>query len=190
MIYRDADWSDGACLHRIDRRTRSGLGVFCGACGRELYSGDAAGMVREFHEAFGQPVLEKPTVPAKARCVLRGALTLEEQLELLVGLGDDHDEPIKRTVASVVKRLLTSEQDVDIVKVADALGDLLYVVHGTAHEFGIDLRPVVAEIHRANMAKLGPDGKPIYDENGKVTKPPGWTPPDIEGVLRAQGWEP
>lgn len=151
--------------------------------------GNVQELVREFHEAFGQPIVDKPTVPSKERCVLRAALTLEEQLELLVGLGDDHDEPIKKTVAHVCRRLLTSEQGPDIVQVADAIGDALYVLYGTAIEFGIDMGPVVKEIHAANLRKLGPDGKPLYDENGKVKKPEGWVGPDIAGVLKAQGWD-
>lgn len=132
--------------------------------------------VREFHEAFGQPVLDKPQSPGVRRAELRMRLIDEEAQELHAALFGNGGLP--------------SSFEPNIPEVADALGDLLYVVMGTALEFGIDMGPVLAEIHRSNMAKLGPDGKPILDANGKVAKPQGWTPPDIAGVLRRQGWEP
>lgn len=75
----------------------------------------------------------------------------------------------------------------DIVEVADALGDLLYVVFGTAIEFGIDMEPVNDEIHVSNMSKLGAGGKPIYAANGKVLKGPNYFPPNIRKVLEEQG---
>ncbi len=132
--------------------------------------------VREFHEAFGQPVLHEPLIPPSNRIALRHRLMTEELREWVDAVNSG--QGIANTLS----------QDVNMVEVADALGDLLYVVMGTALEFGLNMGPILAEIHRSNMAKLGPDGKPVYDEHGKVTKPPGWTPPDIEGVLRRQGW--
>lgn len=71
----------------------------------------------------------------------------------------------------------------DIVGVADALGDIIYIAIGTALEYGIDLAAVWNEIQRANMSKLGADGKPIFREDGKVLKGPNYTPPDIRKVL-------
>lgn len=134
------------------------------------------GLVRDFHDKFGVPVLHEPAVPVPERIALRQRLIREEYDELLTAMG--------------VNQYGAQVQDANLPDVADAIGDLLYVVMGTALEFGIDMGPVIEEIHRSNMAKLGPDGKPIVDEHGKVRKPPGWAPPDIAAVLRRQGWEP
>ena len=69
------------------------------------------------------------------------------------------------------------------VEAADALADLVYVVYGMALETGIDLAAVLAEVQRSNMSKLGPDGRPVYREDGKVLKGPGYVPPDVAGAL-------
>ncbi len=74
----------------------------------------------------------------------------------------------------------------DMVAVADALGDIAYVVYGSAVTFGIDLDAVVAEIHSSNMSKLGDDGRPVHDAGGKVMKPATYRPPDLERVLAEQ----
>lgn len=116
--------------------------------------------VREFHDAFGVPVLPRAQLPAASRRELRIRILREEFEEYNHGeLGDD------------------------IVEIADALGDMAYIIAGTALEYGIPLDRVLDEIHRANMAKLGPDGKPILRDDGKVIKPKGWQPPDIERAL-------
>jgi predicted HAD superfamily Cof-like phosphohydrolase len=73
----------------------------------------------------------------------------------------------------------------DLVEVADAVADLLYVVYGAAVTFGIPIDEVFAEVHRSNMTKLGTDGTPIYREDGKVLKGPSYEPPDVLGVLAA-----
>jgi predicted HAD superfamily Cof-like phosphohydrolase len=116
--------------------------------------------VKEFHIAFGQRVGEKPELPNEEERVLRQKLLKEEFYEYLDG--EDKD---------------------NIVDIADALADIIYIACGTAVSYGIPLDKVFAEVHRSNMAKLV-DGKPIYREDGKVMKPAGWTPPDIEGVLK------
>lgn len=120
-------------------------------------------MVREFHKAFHLPHRSAPV----------GAPFEERIHELRTEL---HREEFKELVEAIESH--------DIVAVADALADLTYVLYGTALELGIDLDMVLAEVHRSNMAKLGPDGEPIYREDGKVLKPKGWQPPDIAGVLR------
>lgn len=109
---------------------------------------------------YGLPVLESPTLIPTERFRLRLEL-IEEEL----------DEFVEAAVAE------------DIVEIADALGDLLYVVVGAALEYGIPLDAVVDEIHRSNMSKLDENGRPIYREDGKVLKGPNFTPPDIKGVL-------
>lgn len=73
----------------------------------------------------------------------------------------------------------------DIVAIADALGDIEYVLCGTASAYGISLNAIVAEIHRSNMTKVGKDGKVSYREDGKVSKGPDYQPPDIEAVLES-----
>ena len=67
----------------------------------------------------------------------------------------------------------------DIKEVADALTDILYVTYGAGHSFGIDLDKCFDEVQRSNMSKLGDDGKPIYNENGKVLKGPNYFKPDL-----------
>lgn len=71
----------------------------------------------------------------------------------------------------------------DVAGIADGLVDIVYVAIGMAHRLGLPFEDVWDEVHRANMAKF-PDGQVFKNENGKITKPPGWKPPDIEGVLR------
>jgi predicted HAD superfamily Cof-like phosphohydrolase len=116
--------------------------------------------VKDFHIAFGQRVGEKPELPDDlAERDLRYKL-LKEEFE-------EYEK---------------AESENDIVEIADALADLIYIACGTAVSYGIPLDKVFAEVHRSNMAKLV-DGKPIYREDGKVMKPAGWTPPDIKGVL-------
>jgi predicted HAD superfamily Cof-like phosphohydrolase len=115
--------------------------------------------VKDFHQAFGQRIGEKPEFPDREERVLRRKLITEEFNELT-----------------------DAEYANDIVEVADALADIIYIACGTAVSYGIPLDDVFAEVHRSNMAKLV-DGKVIRREDGKVQKPEGWTAPDIKGVL-------
>jgi len=75
----------------------------------------------------------------------------------------------------------------NIVGVADAIADLLYVVYGAALTFGIPVREVFAEVHRSNMTKLGDDGLPLYREDGKVLKGSNFSPPKLHPILIAAG---
>ncbi len=79
----------------------------------------------------------------------------------------------------------------DLVEIADALTDLLYVLLGTMISHGLQevAEDLFAEVHRSNMTKLGPDGQVVYREDGKVLKPPTFEPPDLRRVLRAHGVE-
>ena len=72
----------------------------------------------------------------------------------------------------------------DLIEVADALTDLLYVTYGTGHAFGIDLDKCFNEVQNSNMSKLGDDGKPIYNEKGKVLKGPNYFKPDLKKFLK------
>mgnify|MGYP000311711871 CR=1 FL=1 len=71
----------------------------------------------------------------------------------------------------------------DLVEVADALADLLYVVYGAGAAFGINLDACFHEVHSSNMSKLGEDGKPIYREDGKVMKGPNFREPALRDIL-------
>lgn len=119
-----------------------------------------AAMVRQFHATFRADVATEPSLGTPALRGLRLGLIREEVDELADALDGD-----------------------DLVAVADALGDIAYVVYGAAQAFGIDLDAVVAEIHRSNMTKLGPDGTPIHREDGKVLKGPDYEPPNLRPIL-------
>ena len=116
--------------------------------------------VKNFMEIYGQEVKTKPSFPNEKIVQLRYDLIKEELDELSVAI-----------------------KDKDIVEVADALTDLLYVVYGSGHAFGIDLDKCFAEVQRSNMSKLGEDGKPIYNEKGKVMKGPNYTKPNLKQFL-------
>lgn len=119
-------------------------------------------LVREFHENFGVGVSPVPTIPTDKVRNLRLDLIQEEFLEL--------------------RRAAYKS---DLVNIADALGDLLYVVYGTALAYGIDMEPVLEEIHRSNMTKTGGGTR----DDGKVLKGPDFKLPDLVTVLQAQGAE-
>lgn len=120
-----------------------------------------SGQVGEFHRAFGLPVQDLPTEPVgAAQVALRQALIAEE-----------------------VGELADAAAAGDLVGVADALADIVYVAYGTAHVYGIDLDAVLDEVHASNMTKLGADGRPVHRADGKVLKGPGYRAPDIAAVL-------
>ena len=119
-------------------------------------------LVGDFMEAFGQKVELEPTWP--------DFNTRELRLELI---SEELDE------------LSDAVADRDMVQIADALTDLLYVVYGAGHAFGIDLDECFQEVHSSNMSKLGPNGKPIHREDGKVMKGSGYFEPDLESILGA-----
>lgn len=154
-------------------------------------TGDVHRQVRQFHEVFNQPVLDTPTVPSDERVKMRLKLIAEEFVELLEatmgtgfmysGFAQGDDDYVAETLEHYID---DAEVRVDLVKTADALGDLLYVVHGMCLELGLPIGKVVDEIHRSNLSKLGPDGKPVYRDDGKVTKGPNYVPPNIESILK------
>lgn len=120
-------------------------------------------MVKEFHEAYNCPVYTQPIIPDMERVNLRMKLMREE---------------LNESCFSMLEQ--------DIVGIVDGLCDLLYVVYGTAHEFGLGqlLKEAFREVHRSNMSKLGEDGKPIYREDGKVLKGPNFTPPNLITIIQ------
>jgi predicted HAD superfamily Cof-like phosphohydrolase len=82
-----------------------------------------------------------------------------------------------------LKELRQALDERNLIEVADALTDLLYVVYGAGHSFGVNLDKCFEEVHNSNMSKLDEDGEPIYREDGKVLKGPNYWAPDLKRVL-------
>ena len=113
--------------------------------------------VKTFMETFGQMVRTKPQFPDKETMQLRYDLIKEELNEL--------------------EQAMKSK---DLKEIADALTDILYVTYGAGFAYGIDLDKCFKEVQRANMSKLGKDGKPIYNDKGKVMKGPNYSAPNLK----------
>ncbi|MFJ5612899.1 MazG nucleotide pyrophosphohydrolase domain-containing protein [Streptomyces sp. NPDC093221] len=126
-----------------------------------------ADLVRAFHRAFGLDVRDTPTEVSPALAAHRGELLAEEATE-------------------VAEVSVTGPLD----HLAHELADVVYIAYGTALVHGIDLDAVIAEIHRSNMTKLGPDGQVSRRADGKVLKGEHYEAPDVSAVLRRQGWAP
>jgi predicted HAD superfamily Cof-like phosphohydrolase len=127
--------------------------------------------VETFHLATDTPVVLKPKVPDPGRRWLRASLIREEVVEELLPYLEIDDEP-------------ADEAEV-LAHIGDAIADSIYVLIGTALEFGIPLPKIWDAVQAANMAKVDPTtGKVRKREDGKVLKPEGWTPPDIEGIIK------
>lgn len=146
--------------------------------------------VRRFHLAVDQAIEPVPTSdPGEGVVRLRAALVAEEFVEFLEALF--LPRTLRQRYAMWCIRFLLKEIvregriRVNLPKLADAIEDLKYVLLGTDLAFGIDGAPLWEAVHRANMAKA--DG-PV-SPTGKRLKPPGWKPPDIERLLREQGWD-
>ena len=116
--------------------------------------------VKQFMQTFGQEVKTKSSFSDEKTNQLRLDLISEELEEL--------------------KNAMESK---DLLEVADALTDILYVTYGAGHAFGINLDKCFEEVQNSNMSKLGADGNPIYREDGKVLKGPNYFKPNIKGIL-------
>ena len=112
--------------------------------------------VKKFMQTFGQEIKEKASFPNDKITSLRYDLIKEELDEL--------------------KEAMDKK---DLKEVADALTDILYVTYGAGHAFGINLDKCFEEVQNSNMSKLGSDGKPIYNDKGKVMKGPDYFKPDL-----------
>ena len=112
--------------------------------------------VKKFMQTFGQEVNTSPSFPTEKIVKLRYELIKEELSEL--------NEAIK---------------DKNLEEIADALTDILYVTYGAGHAFGINLDKCFQEVQNSNMSKLGEDGKPVYNDRGKVMKGPNYFKPDL-----------
>ena len=113
--------------------------------------------VKIFMETYGQEVKKTPSFPDDKIIQLRIDLIKEELKEFQEAISDKN-----------------------LLEIADALTDILYVTYGAGHSFGIDLDKCFAEVQRSNMSKLGKDGKPIYNEHGKVMKGPEYSKPNLK----------
>ena len=109
-----------------------------------------------FMKTFGQEVKKKPS------------LSTDKINNLRISLINEELEEFKHAI-----------RNNDLKEAADALTDILYVTYGAGHAFGVDLDKCFDEVQRSNMSKLGEDGKPIYNENGKVMKGPKYFKPDL-----------
>ena len=116
--------------------------------------------VGEFMKTFGQEVKSKSSLSSDKINILRINL-IEEELEEL-------------------KQAINQK---NLLEVADALTDILYVTYGAGHAFGINLDKCFEEVQNSNMSKLGDDGKPIYSEKGKVLKGPNYFKPNLSSLL-------
>ena len=116
--------------------------------------------VKTFMKTFGQEVKTKPSFSSDKINTLRYDLIKEELEELKIAM-----------------------ENKDLLEVADALTDILYVTYGAGHAFGIDLDKCFEEVQSSNMSKLGEDGKPTYNESGKVMKGPKYFKPDLAKFL-------
>ncbi len=112
--------------------------------------------VKVFMRTFGQEIKDKPSFPSAKITQLRYSLIKEELNELKEAMDKNN-----------------------LKEVADALTDILYVTYGAGHAFGINLDACFTEVQSSNMSKLGKDGKPIYNEHGKVLKGPTYFKPDL-----------
>ena len=112
--------------------------------------------VEVFMRTFGQEIKDKPSFPSAKITQLRYSLIKEELNELKEAIDKNN-----------------------LKEVADALTDILYVTYGAGHAFGINLDACFIEVQSSNMSKLGKDGKPIYNEHGKVLKGPTYFKPDL-----------
>ncbi|MDC3000883.1 nucleoside triphosphate pyrophosphohydrolase family protein [Candidatus Pelagibacter sp.] len=117
--------------------------------------------VKNFMETFGQEVKSKPSFSSDKINMLRYNLIKEELDEFKQALDNN-----------------------DLLEVADALTDILYVTYGAGHAFGINLDACFEEVQNSNMSKLGNDGKPIYNDHGKVMKGPNYFKPDLSKFIK------
>ena len=117
--------------------------------------------VKNFMETFGQEVKSSPSFSSSKINELRYNLIKEELDEFRQALDNN-----------------------DLLEVADALTDILYVTYGAGHAFGINLDACFQEVQNSNMSKLGKDGKPIFNDQGKVMKGPNYFKPDLSKYIK------
>lgn len=136
--------------------------------------------VRSMMDLFGQTCPTKPTVPDRQTLQLRARLIYEEAKEFIAAAGCVIENDVVLTDLEI---------EPDLVEMADAIGDILVVTYGAANALGVDAESIFNEVHRSNLTKLwdGPNGPEVRKrEDGKVIKPPTYSPADIKGELVRQ----
>ena len=112
-------------------------------------------------------------------------LTYGQEVKTKAGFSDEKTNKLRiELIKEELKELTEAIKQNDLLEVADALTDILYVTYGAGHAFGIDLDKCFDEVQNSNMSKLGEDGKPIYNENGKVMKGPNYFKPNLSQFLK------
>lgn len=134
-------------------------------------------LVRQFHEIYHLPAPDDGPSADRERIHMRLALVAEEFAELV---GAAYGKQARSIIEKSWHEARASDDKTrDTIEVADALGDLIYVIYGMALELDIPLTDVLHEIHASNLSKLDAEGNPIYREDGKVLKGPHYFRPDI-----------
>ena len=111
-------------------------------------------------------------------------LTYGQEVKTKSEFSDDKTNKLRvDLIKEELDELTNAMKEKDLIEVADALTDILYVTYGAGHAFGIDLDKCFDEVQNSNMSKLGDDGKPIYNESGKVMKGPNYFKPDLSKFL-------
>jgi predicted HAD superfamily Cof-like phosphohydrolase len=139
------------------------VGEYPGSAGKKGLAGEVQmnsqqRMVKEFHHRFGEFIRSSPGLVDEATRELRIRLIREEMREFE-----------------------KAAYDKNLVKIADALADLLYVIYGTGVSYGIDLEPIFREVHESNISKGDPNV--LRTTNGKILKAKNWKPPDLQPIL-------
>jgi predicted HAD superfamily Cof-like phosphohydrolase len=116
--------------------------------------------VKQFHEIYNCNIGSRPVFPC-----------------------DDERELRKKLLKEEFDEYLRAEEDNDLVEVADALGDMLYIIYGTAVSYGLPINDIFDEIHNSNLSKLDENGNPIRREDGKILKGPNYFKPDISSII-------
>lgn len=136
--------------------------------------------LREWHQAVGEArFIERDSKGRDDLVALRYNLISEEAGEAL-------EELKNYRIAGLVDEYISGVPTADLRALAKELADILYVVYGTADLFDIPLEAVFAEVHRSNMSKVGPDGKVIRREDGKILKPDTYRAPDLRGAFTGE----
>lgn len=130
----------------------------------------AATLVAQFNQAFGNEIRNTP-------------MTAED-------IGEGDEPMLAGLIAEEYNEFQEARARGDLLGMIDALQDLKYVIYGYELRMGISSEEHFAEVHEANMRKLGPDGKPIRREDGKIIKPEGWVGPDHQAILDTIGDNP
>ena len=141
-----------------------------------------AEMVLEFHQTYKLPIGTTPHVPEDEEVIILCVDLIQEEFDelklALIEFASDRAAYLDGASMSII-----TTQAEGLTNIADALGDLIYVVYGMALTFGIPLDECIKEIHRSSMTKLGANGRPIIREDGKILKGPNYKKPNLRLII-------